>query len=132
VFNFIFKKIGEIDFEIGNKMLIALRRRILERRKKDMVSLKRFLQSSSISRIDNYDEFCCSNKSAIVSKSKKIMQNVYYGVQSSANSNTSSAELCPVATDDVTFLKDLQNAISAVPVVQTLTSKTKKEIEIWT
>jgi hypothetical protein len=42
---FISKKLGGIDFEIGNEMLVALRNCILERRNKDMVSLKRFLQS---------------------------------------------------------------------------------------
>jgi hypothetical protein len=42
-FIFIFKKLGEIDSEIGNGSLVALRRRISERRNKDMVSLMRFL-----------------------------------------------------------------------------------------
>jgi hypothetical protein len=51
VFIFISKKLGEIDSEIGNEMLVALRRRISERRNKDMVSLMRFLQSSSISHV---------------------------------------------------------------------------------
>jgi hypothetical protein len=73
VFFFISKKLGEIDSEIGNKMLVVLRRHISKRRKKDMVSLMRFLQSSSISQVDNYDEFCYSNKLAIVSKAKEIM-----------------------------------------------------------
>jgi hypothetical protein len=60
-----------------------------------------------------------------------------YGVQSSANTNTSatnipaantsSAELCSIATDDMSFSNKLQNAISAVSVVQTL--KTAKEFE---
>jgi hypothetical protein len=104
-------------------MLVALRRRILERRNKDMVSLMRFLQSSFISRLDNYDEFCYSNKSAIVSKVKEIMQH-FYGVKSSANTNTlatdipaantSSAELCSVVTDDMTLSNELQNALSTV------------------
>jgi hypothetical protein len=68
-----------------------------------------FSQSSSIFRVDNYDEFCYSNKSAIVSKVKEIMQHLY-GVQSSAIINTLatnipeankfSAELCSIATDD--------------------------------
>jgi hypothetical protein len=33
----------------------------------------RFKQSCSISRVDNYDDFCYFNKSAIVSKAKEIM-----------------------------------------------------------
>jgi hypothetical protein len=55
VFIFIFKKLGKNDSEIGNEMLVALRRRTPERRNKEMVSLMRFLQSSSISFVDNYD-----------------------------------------------------------------------------
>jgi hypothetical protein len=55
-------------------------------------------------------------------------------VQSSANTNipaanTSSAELCSIATDDLTLLNELQIAISAVSVVQISTSKTAKEFE---
>jgi hypothetical protein len=68
-------------------MLVALRRRISERRNKDMVSVMRFSQSSSISRVDSYNKFFYSNKSAIVSKAKERMQHLY-GVQSSANTNT--------------------------------------------
>jgi hypothetical protein len=64
---FMFKKLGGIDSKIGNEMLVTLRRRISERRNKDMASLMRFLQSSSISRVDNYDEFCYS-------KAKETMQ----------------------------------------------------------
>jgi hypothetical protein len=101
-----------------------------------MVSLMRFLQSFSISRVDKYDDFCYSNKSAIDSKVKEIMQHLY-GVQSSANTsatnipaaNTSSAELCYISTDDMTLSNELQNAISAVSVVQTSTSKTANEFE---
>jgi hypothetical protein len=48
--NFISEKLGEIDFEIGIEMLVALRRHISEWRNKDMVSLMRFLHRSSISR----------------------------------------------------------------------------------
>jgi hypothetical protein len=44
------KKLGEMDSEIGNEMLVALRRRLSERHNKEMLSLMRFLQSSSISR----------------------------------------------------------------------------------
>jgi hypothetical protein len=60
-----------------------------------------------------------------------------YGVQSSANintsetnipaANTSSAELCYIATDNISLSNELQNTISAVSVVQTSTSKTGKE-----
>jgi hypothetical protein len=63
----------------------------------------RFIESFSISRVDNYDVFCYSNKSAIVSKAKEIMQHLY-GVQSLVNghqqpaANTSSADLCSIAT----------------------------------
>jgi hypothetical protein len=114
VFIFISKKFGEIDSEIGNEILVALRRRMSERRNKDMVSLMRFLQSFSISRVDNYDEFCYSNNSAIVSKAKEIMQHLFgVHVQSSANTKTSattipaanisSAEFCSIATDDMTL-----------------------------
>jgi hypothetical protein len=136
---FMLKKLGEIDSEIGNEMLVALRRRISERRNKDMLSLMRFLQSSSISRVDNYDEFCYSNKSETVFKGKETIQHLYYGVKSSANTNTSatnmpaantsSVELCSIATDDVSLSNILQNAISAVSVVQTSTSRTTKEFE---
>jgi hypothetical protein len=85
-------------------MLVALRRHISEERNKDMVSLMRFLQSSSISRVDDDDELFYSNKSEI-------------GVQSPANTkssatikpavNTSSAELCSIATDDMTLSNEL-------------------------
>jgi hypothetical protein len=61
------------------------------------------------------------------------------GVQSSATTNTSatnipaaktsSAELCFIATDDMTLSNELQNAILAVSAVQTSTSKTAKEFE---
>jgi hypothetical protein len=43
--------------------------------------------------------------------------------------NTSSVELCSIATDDISLSNELQNAISAVLVVQTSTSKTAKEFE---
>jgi hypothetical protein len=82
VFIFIFKKLGDIDSEIGNEMLVALRCRISERRNKDMVLFMRFLQSSFISRVDNYDN----------SKAKETMQHLY-GVQSSANTNTSATNI---------------------------------------
>jgi hypothetical protein len=62
-----------------------------------------------------------------------------YGVKSSANTNksatnipaanTSSVELCSIATDDMTLSNELQNAIFAVSVVQTSASKTAKEFE---
>jgi hypothetical protein len=57
-----------------------------------------------------------------------------YGVQTSANTNTSatnipaantsSAELFCIASDDMSSSNELQNAISAVSVVQTTTSNT--------
>jgi hypothetical protein len=55
-----------------------------------------------------------------------------YGVQSSANTNTSatntsSAELCSIAPYDLSLSNELKNAIPAVTVVQTSTSKTAKE-----
>jgi hypothetical protein len=80
VFIFVSKKLGKIDSEIENEILVALRRRISERRNKNIMSLIRFLLSSSISRVDSYDAFCYSNKSAIVSKPKETMQHLY-GVQ---------------------------------------------------
>jgi hypothetical protein len=83
--------------------------------------------------------FYYSNKSAIVSKAKEIMQHLC-GVQSSANTttsatnipaaNTSSAELCSIATDYMTLSNVLKYGISAVSVVQTSTSKTANEFEI--
>jgi hypothetical protein len=61
------------------------------------------------------------------------------GVQSSANTNTSatnipvantsSAELCSIATDYMTLSNVLQYGISAVSVVQTSTSKTSNVFE---
>jgi hypothetical protein len=85
------------------------------------VSLMRFLPNSSIYRVDNYDVFCYSNKSAIVSKAKKTMQHLY-GVQSSAYTNTSAtnipvantsaAELCSIATDDITLSNEQKNSIA--------------------
>jgi hypothetical protein len=75
--------------------------------------------SDSISRVDNYDEFCYSNKSAIVSKSAPNIP----------VANISSAELCSIATDIMTLSNELQNAIAAVSVVQTSTSKTAKVLE---
>jgi hypothetical protein len=50
-----------------------------------------------------------------------------YGVHSSANTsatNTPSAELYSIATDNMTLSNELQNDISAVLVIQTSTSKT--------
>jgi hypothetical protein len=57
---------------------------------------------------------------------KQIMQHLY-NVQLSTNTNTSainipaantsSAELCSYATDDMTLSNEIQNAISAVSVV---------------
>jgi hypothetical protein len=44
-------------------------------------------------------------------------------------SNTSSAELCSIATDDMTLPNELQNTKWAVSVVQTSTSKTGIEFE---
>jgi hypothetical protein len=62
-----------------------------------------------------------------------------YGLQSSANTNTSatnipaantsSTEFCSITTDDISLSNDLQNAMSAVSVIQTTTSKTAKEFE---
>jgi flagellar hook-basal body complex protein FliE len=67
------------------------------------------------------------------------MQHVY-GVESLAKTNTSatnipvantySAELCSIATDDMSLSNELQNAISAVSVVQNSTSKTTKEFKL--
>jgi hypothetical protein len=75
-----------------------------------MVLLMWFLQSFSISRVNYYDEFCYSNKTAIVSKAKEKTQH-FYGLQSLATNiparNTSSAELCSVATDEFTNLDKL-------------------------
>jgi hypothetical protein len=61
------------------------------------------------------------------------MQHVY-GVQLLVNTitaatnipaaNTSSAKLCSIATDDLSMSKELNNVISAVSVVQTLTANT--------
>jgi hypothetical protein len=58
---------------------------------------------------------------------EQIMQHLY-GVQLSANSNTSalnipaantsSAELCFIATEDMLLSNELQNAMSPVSVVQ--------------
>jgi hypothetical protein len=42
MFIFIFKKLGETVSKIENVMLVVLRRRISERRNKDMVALIRF------------------------------------------------------------------------------------------
>jgi hypothetical protein len=51
-----------------------------------------------------------------------------------SNQHTSSqhisAELCSIATDDMTLSNRLQNAIAAVQVAQTSISKTAKEFEI--
>jgi hypothetical protein len=44
-----------------------------------------------------------------------------------SNQRTSS-QLCFIATDDMTLSNEQQNAIAAVLVVQTLTSKTAKEL----
>jgi hypothetical protein len=62
-----------------------------------------------------------------------------YGVESSATTNTSatniltantsSEELCSVATDDMTLSNELQKAMAAVSNVQISTSKTAKEFE---
>jgi DNA replicative helicase MCM subunit Mcm2 (Cdc46/Mcm family) len=81
---FIFKKLDEIDSEIGNEILVALRRRISERRNKDTMSLMRFLQSSSISRVDMTQQM--SN----CLQSQGDNATCVYGVQSSANTNTSA------------------------------------------
>jgi hypothetical protein len=61
------------------------------------------------------------------------MQHIY-DVQSLANtnipaSNTFSAELCSITTEYMSSSNELQNAISAVSVAQTSTSKTAKEFE---
>jgi hypothetical protein len=73
---------------------------------------------------------------------EQIMQHLYGvytddSILSSANTNTSatnipaantsSAELFSIATDDMSLSNELENAISAVSVVQTSTSKTAKE-----
>jgi hypothetical protein len=65
-----------------------------------------------------------------------------YDVQSSAiinttatnisAANTSSAELCFIATDDLKLSNELQNALEAESVGQTSTSKTSKEFEFGT
>jgi hypothetical protein len=60
-----------------------------------------------------------------------------YGVQSSANTSATniptvkitSTEFCSIATDDMSLSNELQNAISAVSVVQTSTLKTAKQFE---
>jgi hypothetical protein len=66
----------------------------------------------SLMSVNIYDEFCYSNKSAIVSKAQDTMIHLY-GVHLSATTNTSatnipapktsSAELCSIATDDMTL-----------------------------
>jgi hypothetical protein len=137
---FISEKLDEIDSEIGKEMLVALRRSISKRRTKDVVSLMRFLQSSSISRVDNWNAFCYSNKSTIVCKAKETMQHLY-GVQSSATTNTwatnlpaantSLTELCSIATDDMTLSNELQNATAAASVVNLNLDLCKKNQFIW-
>jgi Tfp pilus assembly protein PilX len=69
---------------------------------------------------------------------EQIMQHVY-AAQSSVNTNTSAtkipavytslAEICSIATDNMSLWNELQNAISAASVVQISTSKTAKEFE---
>jgi hypothetical protein len=89
----------------------------------------RFLQSPFISRVDNYDKFCYSNKTAMeIFKEQEIMHHLYDG-HSLANTNTSANNILSVATDDMTLANKLQNAISAVSVVQISTLKTAKEFE---
>jgi hypothetical protein len=65
--------------------------------------------------------------------------NAIYCGKSSANTNTpatnilpantSSADLCSIATDNISLTSEQQNAISAVSVVQTSTSKAAKEFQ---
>jgi hypothetical protein len=120
VFFFISKKLGEIDSEIGNKMLVVLRRHISKRRKKDMVSLMRFLQSSSIPRVDKYDEFCYSNKLAIVSKAKEIMLPSVHSLYIHCSAHTSSqhifSRILLYCNCEMILSNELQNAIAAVSV----------------
>jgi hypothetical protein len=111
-----FKKLSEIDSEIGNEMLVALRRPPYIRRAQQRYGIAHEVFSELLYSPCNYDEFCYSNKSEIVSKTKDTMQHLF-GVQSSANTktsatiipaaNTSSAELCSIATDDMTLSNEL-------------------------
>jgi hypothetical protein len=52
---FIFKKLVEIDSEIRNEMLVALRRRISKLCNKDIVSLKSHISRVSCSNFDSED-----------------------------------------------------------------------------
>jgi hypothetical protein len=65
--------------------------------------------SSVIENVDSYDELCYSIKSAIVSKAKEIMQHLY-GLQSSANTNTSATNI-PVTNTPVAYFDLLQLTI---------------------
>jgi hypothetical protein len=90
----------------------------------------RFLQSFSISRVDNYDEFYYSNKLAVFSETKVTMQHLYR-IPSSSTINTSATNIPAANTFQQNFAlsNELQNGIAEVSVVQAPTSKTAKEFE---
>jgi hypothetical protein len=116
---FISKKLGEIDFEIENEMLVALRRRISERRNKDTVwiTMMNFVLPTNClqSQWDHTTFIWCTNKESANISEANIPA-----------AKTSSAGLCSIATADMTLSNELQNAMAAVSVVQTSTLKTAK------
>jgi hypothetical protein len=55
-------------------LLDALKKRFVERRNKDLLSLMRYLQNPTLPRAEKNDEISHSSKTAIISIAKKVLQ----------------------------------------------------------
>jgi hypothetical protein len=93
---FLFKKIREQNTDLSNELLDVLKKRFVERRNKDLVSLMRYLQNPTFPRAEKDDEISFSSKTAIISSAKKILQINFSSDFAPSKTSTQSTETVPV------------------------------------
>jgi hypothetical protein len=96
VFLFLFKKLRGQNTDLSNELLDALKKRFVERRNKDLVSLLRYLQNPTLPRAEKNDEISYSSKTAIISTAKKILQRNFSSDFALSKTSTQSTETVPV------------------------------------
>lgn len=112
VFKFMFKKLNDIDSDLSNEMLTSLKTEFLKRRNKEVVSLMKFLQNSSISQGDNFDDITYASKPAIYAYAKETMSRLYVIPEDENHVSTSGSEdeIC----EPITLVMELKKSISSM------------------
>jgi hypothetical protein len=98
VFLFLFKKLKEQITDLSNELLDAFKKRFVERRSKDLVSLMRYLKSATLPRAEKNDEISHSSKTAIISTAKKTLQRNFSSDFALSKTSTQSIETVSVTT----------------------------------